>query len=124
MMKEEDINALPDDVDVTEIDKLTGIPKSNDNLLFGVPMCAPYSTIATFKYKVKLQPGPMKRGKAQKLIKSLFLQQSNKNEQESMLLKSVPDTDMTNSLINNVRVLAPGLTQMQTKNKQQKKKKD
>jgi len=53
-MKEEDINLLPENTDVSEIDKLTGIPKTNDNLLFGVPMCAPYSTIMTYKYKVKL----------------------------------------------------------------------
>ena len=44
-MKEEDINLVPVEVDVSEIDKLTGIPKHNDILLFGVPMLAPYSTI-------------------------------------------------------------------------------
>ena len=62
-MKEEDINVLPEDVDVSEIDKLTGLPKPNDNFLFAVPMCSPYTTIQAFKYKVKIQPGPMKRGK-------------------------------------------------------------
>ena len=49
--------------------------------------------------------------------------QANKNELEIQLLKNIPDTDMTNSLINNVRVLAPGLTKMQNITKQQKKKK-
>jgi hypothetical protein len=73
-MKEEDINALPEDVDVHEIDKLTGIPKSNDIIIGLVPMCAPYTAITTYKYKVKIQPGTLKRGKAQKLIKNLFLQ--------------------------------------------------
>lgn len=29
-MKEEDINVIAEDVDVNEIDKLTGQPKSND----------------------------------------------------------------------------------------------
>ena len=62
-MKEEDINLLPENVDVSEIDKLTGIPKANDNILFAIPMCSPYSTIQNYKYKVKLQPGTMKRGK-------------------------------------------------------------
>jgi hypothetical protein len=28
-MKEEDINILPENTDVSEIDKLTGIPKAN-----------------------------------------------------------------------------------------------
>ena len=49
--------------------------------------------------------------------------QSNKNEHEIQLMKIIPDNDMTNSLINNVRVLAPGLTKIQNANKQQKKKK-
>jgi hypothetical protein len=31
-MKEEDINLLPENTDVSEIDKLTGIPKTNGNV--------------------------------------------------------------------------------------------
>ena len=73
LMKEEDINIVPEDVDLAEIDKLTGIPKANDLVLALVPMCAPYSAIQTYKYKVKLQVGTHKRGKAQKLIKNLFV---------------------------------------------------
>lgn len=63
-MKEEDINLAPEDVDLAEIDKLTGTPKSNDLVAGLVPMCAPYSAISTYKYKVKLQAGTLKRGKA------------------------------------------------------------
>ena len=63
-MKEEDINILPEDVDVSEIDKLTGIPKLTDIITGVVPMCAPYSVMTAHKYKVKIQPGTLKRGKA------------------------------------------------------------
>ena len=45
LMKEEDINIVPEDVDLAEIDKLTGTPKANDLVLALVPMCAPYSAI-------------------------------------------------------------------------------
>jgi hypothetical protein len=44
-MKEEDINLVAENLDVNEIDKLTGIPKVNDILIGVVPMCAPYSAI-------------------------------------------------------------------------------
>jgi len=44
-MKEEDINLVAENVDVNEIDKLTGLPKANDILIGVVPMCAPYSAI-------------------------------------------------------------------------------
>ena len=115
LMKEEDINIVPEDVDLAEIDKLTGIPKANDLVLALVPMCAPYSAIQTYKYKVKLQVGTHKRGKAQKLIKNLFVQQAQKSAtpHETQLVRNVPDPDMTNILINSVRVLAPGLTKVQ-----------
>ena len=123
LMKEEDINVLPEDVDLAEIDKLTGIPKSNDLILALVPMCAPYSAIQTYKYKVKLQAGTLKRGKAQKLIKNLFVQQAQKTAtpHETQLVRNVPDPDMTNMLINSVRVLAPGLTKVQNQTKQVKR---
>ena len=62
--------------------------------------------------------------KAMKLIKSLFVAQANKNQIETGMIKNIPDTDMTNMLINNCRVLAPGLTKMQNQNKQNKRKKD
>lgn len=114
-MKEEDINAVPEDVDLNEIDKLTGVPKHNDQVLALVPMCAPYTAISTYKYKVKLQAGTLKRGKAQKLIKNLFIQQAGKGgtSTELAMVRNIPDPDMTNMLINNVRVLAPGLTKVQ-----------
>jgi hypothetical protein len=58
-----------------------------------------------------------------KLIKGLFLGQSNSNKStlETQLIKQIPDTEMTNMLVNNCRVLAPGLTKMQNQNKQAKK---
>ena len=45
IMKEEEINLVPEDQDISELDKLTGLPNRKDTLLFGVPMLAPYSTI-------------------------------------------------------------------------------
>ena len=53
-------------------DQFTGIPKKNDNLMQVYPVCAPYSTLSKYKYKVKLIPGPTKRGKALKLIYEIF----------------------------------------------------
>ena len=90
LIKEEDINIVPENTDVSEIDKLTGMPKTNgkqptkdlfmslieiiyitviDQLLFAIPMLAPYTTINTNKYKAKVTPGTLKRGRAQKTIR-------------------------------------------------------
>ena len=45
------------------LDALTGSPFPEDVLLFAIPMCAPYTALSAFKYKVKLVPGTAKRGK-------------------------------------------------------------
>ena len=48
---------------MTEIDLLTGRPTEKDTILFAIPMCAPYTTLTQCSYKVKLQPGTMRKGK-------------------------------------------------------------
>ncbi|KAF2735359.1 serologically defined colon cancer antigen 1 [Polyplosphaeria fusca] len=50
------------------LDALIGRPLPGDNILSAIPVCAPWSALATYKYKVKMQPGALKRGKAVKEI--------------------------------------------------------
>ena len=45
------------------LDALTGAPFPDDVLTFAIPVCAPYSAMSAFKFKVKLIPGTGKRGK-------------------------------------------------------------
>ena len=35
-------------------DTLTGQPVAEDTVMFAVPMCAPWSTLQSFKYKVRV----------------------------------------------------------------------
>lgn len=51
-----------------ELDALTGRPLPGDEILSAIPVCAPWSALAKYKYKVKMQPGAVKRGKAVKEI--------------------------------------------------------
>lgn len=50
------------------LDAFTGRPLPGDELLAAMPVCAPWAALATYKYKVKLQPGAQKKGKAVKEI--------------------------------------------------------
>ncbi|KAF2108673.1 serologically defined colon cancer antigen 1 [Lophiotrema nucula] len=50
------------------LDAFTGRPLPGDEILSAVPVCAPWSALSTYKYKVKMQPGALKRGKAVKEI--------------------------------------------------------
>ena len=45
ILKEEDISLMPESQDISEIDKLTGMPTRKDMLAFAIPMLAPYTTI-------------------------------------------------------------------------------
>ncbi|CCE83393.1 Piso0_003968 [Millerozyma farinosa CBS 7064] len=45
------------------LDSFIGTPTSTDKLCYVVPVFAPWSALSKLKYKVKIQPGNMKKGK-------------------------------------------------------------
>lgn len=49
---------------LTSLDSFVGTPLPGDEILEAVPVCAPWTALAKYKYKVKLQPGQQKKGKA------------------------------------------------------------
>ncbi|KAG4433677.1 hypothetical protein IFR05_010845 [Cadophora sp. M221] len=53
---------------MTSLDALVGKPLRGDEILEAIPVCAPYAAMGNYKYKVKLQPGAQKKGKAIKEI--------------------------------------------------------
>jgi hypothetical protein len=54
-IEEMDDAPVADEVDM--LDTLTGAPVDEDELLFAVPVVAPYQTLTNYKFKVKLTPG-------------------------------------------------------------------
>ena len=77
-LRQERLNAgdvasgIEDDVGMTEqerlelanLDALVGTPIAGDQILAALPVVAPWSALAKCKYKIKLQPGSVKKGKA------------------------------------------------------------
>ncbi|KAI4726060.1 hypothetical protein E4T49_06169 [Aureobasidium sp. EXF-10728] len=63
---EEGIEALDEEETsaVTQLDAYVGTPLAGDELLEAIPVCAPWAALAKYKYKVKLQPGAQKKGRA------------------------------------------------------------
>uniref|UniRef100_A0A915JIT5 Uncharacterized protein n=1 Tax=Romanomermis culicivorax TaxID=13658 RepID=A0A915JIT5_ROMCU len=99
-------------------DALVGIPAENDPdeiLLYAVPVCAPYSIMVNWKYKVKLTPGTGKRGKATKTALEVFIRDKNVNQREKELLKAMGDQDMSRNLPGKVKVSAPRLQEVKRK---------
>ncbi|GAB1311713.1 hypothetical protein MFIFM68171_01923 [Madurella fahalii] len=72
LMLEEGVEMLDDaeasSVEPTQLDALVGTPLPGDEILEVVPVCAPWNALGKVKYKAKLQPGQVKKGKAVKEI--------------------------------------------------------
>lgn len=70
LMLEEGIEVLDDGEEQasTPLDSLVGTPLPGDEIVEVVPVCAPWAAMAKSKYKVKIQPGATKKGKALKDI--------------------------------------------------------
>ncbi|XP_075138701.1 ribosome quality control complex subunit NEMF isoform X2 [Leptodactylus fuscus] len=91
------------------LDSLTGQPDPEDVLLFSVPVCAPYTAMTSYKYKVKLTPGTQKKGKAAKTALNSFMHSKETSSREKDLLRSVKDTDLSRNMPGKVKVSAPNL---------------
>ncbi|KAJ8925872.1 hypothetical protein NQ315_009724 [Exocentrus adspersus] len=96
-------------VDVDMIDALTGIPTAEDELLFAVPVIAPYNTLSNYKFKVKLTPGTGKRGKAARTAVAMFLKDRTITQREKDVLKAVKDEQLARNLPGKVKLSAPKL---------------
>lgn len=64
-MEEDDINEIGEEEKekLTDVDYLTGNPLPNDILLYAIPVCGPYGAVQSYKYRVKIIPGTVKKGK-------------------------------------------------------------
>jgi predicted ribosome quality control (RQC) complex YloA/Tae2 family protein len=49
---------------MAQLDAFVGTPLPGDEILEAIPVCGPWTAMAKYKYKVKLQPGQQKKGKA------------------------------------------------------------
>lgn len=94
-----------------ELRRLTGKPHPDDMLLFALPVCAPYAALspANYKYRVKLTPGPQKKGKAAHQALEVFVRDREATPREVELLKAVPDNDLIASIMGDVKVSKPGI---------------
>lgn len=102
-----------DEVDV--IDSLTGMPHEEDELLFCVTVCAPYSSIQNYKHKVKLNPGTTKKGQAVKTALEIFSRDKATTANERDLIKLLKDQDLSRNLPGKVKVSAPNLMRIKRK---------
>ncbi|KAI0431979.1 hypothetical protein F5Y09DRAFT_340075 [Xylaria sp. FL1042] len=125
VMLDEGIEMLdPDEVaNLSPLDALVGMPLPGDEILEVVALCAPYTALSRCKYKVKLQPGAQKKGKAVKEILEGWKAASNKKgvvdetstDKERMwprevdLIKAIKPEDVINTVpLKSLKVMSSG----------------
>lgn len=104
-----------------EVEKLTGVPTPDDVLVYAVPVCGPYASLQNFKYKVKLTPGPGKKGKICKQALELFTRARECSATEKVLMNGLTDPEMVAIMIGEVRMSMPGLHSLQLEKRTVKK---
>ncbi|XP_051578777.1 ribosome quality control complex subunit NEMF-like isoform X1 [Myxocyprinus asiaticus] len=97
------------------LDSLTGVPHTDDVLMFAVPVCAPYMALSNYKFKVKLTPGTQKKGKAARTAVLNFIRGKDVSTREKDLFRSVKDTDLSRNMPGKVKVSAPNLLTVKKK---------
>ncbi|KAG5320622.1 NEMF factor, partial [Acromyrmex heyeri] len=106
---DEDTGPIPE---IDMLDQLTGKPVSEDELLFAVPVVAPYNTLQNYKFKVKLTPGIGKRGKAAKTAIAVFLRDKEISSREKDLLKAIKDETIARNIPGKVKISAPQIQKL------------
>lgn len=112
----EELSALEQE-SLNILDLLTASPFPDDAIEYALPLCAPYSALTNYRYRAKLLPGSLKRGKAYRASLAVFLRQAEKNMQlylhERDAMRLIPENDAMHMMMGNVRVMAPGLAEAQ-----------
>ena len=85
-------------------DSLTGSPAEDDELLFAVPVCAPYSALMGYKYRLKLTPGAQKRGKASKQAIGACISACSLHR-ERELMGAVTSDELVHAMLGDVKVM-------------------
>jgi len=82
----------------------SGSPVDEDELLFAIPVIAPYATLQNYKYRIKMLPGSTKRGKAARNAVEGFIRDKQATAREKDLLKSVKDQDLARNFPGKVKL--------------------
>ncbi|CEL01089.1 hypothetical protein ASPCAL00681 [Aspergillus calidoustus] len=119
--------AAAEAADLEWLPALVGTPHPDDEILAAIPVCAPWSSLGRYKYRVKLQPGAVKKGKAVKEILGRWVAETTTGKvkkehaedagisrsaaeklraREGELLKGWKDTEIINTVpVSKVRIM-------------------
>jgi hypothetical protein len=83
---------------------LTGCPREDSSLFYGMAMLAPYAAIQSCKFKVKLTPGSGKRGKMGKSAQAILAATPGATPREKDLVVAIGGDELARTMMGNVKV--------------------
>lgn len=119
----DDVDEESQKSDMAALECLVGNPLPGDDIMSAFPVCAPWSALGTYKYKVKMQPGSIKKGKAAREVLgkwqtdvkvAKYIDQRAQDRErvwprEAELIAGVKDTEVISVMsVGRVRVMMAG----------------
>lgn len=123
VVQEEALEEEAEEEEAEDYANLIGAPTPEDAVFDAIPVCAPYTALSSYRFKVKLQPGNLKKGKIAKTAIGLFLAQPEVSEREKELLRVLPENVSIMQALGNCRLQAAGVQKAKAAAKNAKKKK-
>lgn len=114
--------AAASDLQLSQLDQLTGQPNNGDDVLFILPMVAPYCSLGgPYNYRIKLVPGNARKGQAAKTALKMFETQLDRPAWKQ-LLQAVPEHDTASLMCGSCKLSMPGMQKLQQSMKKEKQK--
>lgn len=117
-----DAESNPVDLQLENLDLLTGQPAPDDEVLYAMVMSAPYCAMGgPYNFRVKLTPGPTKKGQAAKTCLRMFETQIEKPAWKQ-LVSAIPEQETAGLLCGSAKLTMPGLQKVQQQMKKEKQR--
>ncbi|KAJ3386634.1 hypothetical protein HDU84_001382 [Entophlyctis sp. JEL0112] len=93
--------------ELTVLDLLTSNPLDDDTVRFAVPVCAPWTCLSKYKYKLKLIPGSLKKGKAAKSAETALIAagKSSGDKREMELVSQLVEVELVTAMLGKVKIV-------------------
>ncbi|TGZ81481.1 hypothetical protein EX30DRAFT_358782 [Ascodesmis nigricans] len=111
-LRHEDDDDEATELTATPLETLIPDPNPQDVLLDAIPVCAPWTAMGRYKYRVKLQPGSQKKGKALRDVWGAWIREGKgkkagrMEERERELVRGWKEGDVVNCVgVGKVKVM-------------------
>ncbi|KAL2011953.1 hypothetical protein VTN00DRAFT_4671 [Thermoascus crustaceus] len=89
--------------DLAWLPALVGTPLPEDEVLAAIPVCAPWAALGRYKYRAKLQPGTVKKGKAVKEILGRWIVEASPGAKKGKKDESLEDAGVDRATAERMR---------------------